>query len=268
MEQLIEDSIEKFEGLLSRKNIQSGNSYQKAKLLYEGKQKNKIIKENLPKAWQKIVSEPDEKLVELLNETLEKISGFKAENNQITDFLQAVFPTFSIGTLTVKQPVKSPITTVQTEKKRLSSAKNLKSVDMPVAQTGSQIYQDAIHLNPDELEDLSHTKVLEARFADKICANSWRNIVDIELKAAFEKNFLLSDIQNKLNINIKEGIHKNQGFHPIENLNYSWQNRDTNRTIKYVIKLAKLLGAEIYVLFEWGEKGKFPMKKGVINWKP
>lgn len=65
-----------------------------------------------------------------------------------------------------------------------------------------------------------------------------------------------------------QGIHKNQGFHPIENLNYSWQNRDTNRTIKYVIKLAKLLGAEIYVLFEWEEKGKFPMKKGVINWKP
>lgn len=80
MEQSIEDAIEKFDSLLSRKNIEAGNAYQKAKSLYEGRQKNKIIKENLPKAWQKLVSEPDETLVELLNETLEKICGYKAEN--------------------------------------------------------------------------------------------------------------------------------------------------------------------------------------------
>ena len=88
MEQSIEDAIEKFESLLSRKNIDSGNAYQKAKSLFDGRQKNKIIKENLPKAWQKLISEPDEMLVELLNETLEKISGYKAENSQMTDFLQ------------------------------------------------------------------------------------------------------------------------------------------------------------------------------------
>lgn len=84
MEQPINDSIEKFENLLLRDHIESGHAYQKAKSLYEGKQKNKIIKENLPKAWQKLISEPDDTLVELLNETLEKISGYKADSGQIT----------------------------------------------------------------------------------------------------------------------------------------------------------------------------------------
>lgn len=97
MEQAIDDAIEKFESLLSRKNIESGNAYQKAKSLYEGRQKNKIIKENLPKAWQKLISEPDEMLVELLNETLEKVCGYKAEESQIIDFLQQIFPNVNIA---------------------------------------------------------------------------------------------------------------------------------------------------------------------------
>ena len=96
-EQSIDDAIEKFESLLSRKHIDSGNAYQKAKSLYEGRQKNKIIKENLPKAWQKLISEPDEMLVELLNETLEKICGYKAENIQIAEFLQQIFPNMVVN---------------------------------------------------------------------------------------------------------------------------------------------------------------------------
>lgn len=102
MEQSVDDAIEKFEGLLSRTNVDSGNAYQTAKSLYEGRQKNKIIKENLPKAWQKLISEPDEMLVELLNETLEKISGYKAENGQITEFLQQIFPNLKVNLINTK----------------------------------------------------------------------------------------------------------------------------------------------------------------------
>lgn len=102
MEQSIEDAIEKFESLLSRKTIESGNAYQKAKSLFDGRQKNKIIKENLPKAWQKLISEPDEMLVELLNETLEKICGYKAENYQLTEFLQQIFPNLNVNLIDTK----------------------------------------------------------------------------------------------------------------------------------------------------------------------
>lgn len=247
MEQSIEDAIEKFENLLSRKNIESGNAYQKAKSLYEGRQKNKIIKENLPKAWQKLISEPDEMLVELLNETLEKISGYKAENSQITDFLQNVFPQFSIGSLsTVTQPARILHTAT------------------PIAET--QINSDVIKLNPNKLENLLHTKILKAKFADKETPNNWRSILDTGLKIAFQKGISVENLKDKLSINIKEGIYNQQGFFPIEGLNYSWQNQDANSTAKNILKLAMLLNCEVFILFEWREKGKFPMKKGSINW--
>lgn len=48
--QPVEDAVDKFQSLLSRDRIANGTAYQNAKSLYEGRQKNKIIKENLPKA--------------------------------------------------------------------------------------------------------------------------------------------------------------------------------------------------------------------------
>lgn len=249
MEQLIDDAIEKFESLLSRNNIESGNAYHKAKSLYEGRQKNKIIKENLPKAWQKLISEPDEMLVELLNETLEKICGYKAENIQLTDFLQNVFPNLLIGTL--------------------SSTNNTK-LEKPISkkQPKLEIKKHTKNFELNEIEDLFHTKILEARFGNKISPKSWRSVLDTGLKIAFERGVTLGSLQDKLSINFKEGIHKLQGFFPIEGVNYSWQNQDANKTAQNAINLAKLLNCEIYVHFEWREKGKYPMKKGEIHWKP
>lgn len=249
MEQSIDDAIEKFESLLSRKNIDSGNAYQNAKSLYEGRQKNKIIKENLPKAWQKLISEPDEMLVELLNETLEKISGYKAENSQITDFLQNTFPNFSIGTFSATSNVK------------VSNDNSITELESPTS-------QNLINLNTDKIENLLHTKILQAKFANEIAPNNWRSVLDTGLKIAFGKGFSVETLQDELSINFKEGIYTLEGFSPIEGVNYSWQNQDANKTAKNAINLAKFLNCEIYVLFEWREKGKFPMKQGLIHWKP
>jgi hypothetical protein len=249
MEQSLDDAIEKFESLLSRKNIDSGNAYQNAKSLYEGRQKNKIIKENLPKAWQKLISEPDEMLVELLNETLEKISGYKAENNQITDFLQNTFPNFSIGTF-------SSTNNITVSKENL-----IRELEFPTS-------QNLINLNTDKIENLLHTRIIQAKFANQISPNNWRSVLDTGLKIAFGKGFSVENLQDKLNINFKEGIYTLQGFSPIEGVNYSWQNQDANKTAKNAVNLAKLLNCEIYVLFEWREKGKFPLKQGLVHWKP
>jgi predicted type IV restriction endonuclease len=249
-EQSIEDAIEKFETLLLRKNIETGSSYNSAKSLYEGRQKNKIIKENLPKAWQKLISEPDEALVDLLNETLEKICGYKAENNQITHFLQNNFPHFSVGTLPAK-------------KGALSKHK----VELHKTETPDE--QNLIVLNLENIDSLFFTKILEARFNNEgLPTSGWRAILDKGLQIAFKEGVSLEIIQNELSINIKEGIYTEQGFSPIEGLDLSWQNQDANKTATNAIKLAALLNCEIYVLFEWREKGKYPMKKGLINWKP
>jgi hypothetical protein len=49
--------------------------------------KNYLIKDTLPKAWSKLISEPDELLVELLAEATEKLCGHKPDNSTVENFI-------------------------------------------------------------------------------------------------------------------------------------------------------------------------------------
>jgi len=73
--------------LLSRGNIASGDALKKAEHLYKGRQKRNILRDALPKAWHKILNDPDDLLVELLIETTEKISGFRPEIEDVEKFI-------------------------------------------------------------------------------------------------------------------------------------------------------------------------------------
>jgi hypothetical protein len=252
MEQAIGDAIEKFESLLSRKSIESGNASLKAKSLYEGKQKNKIIKENLPKAWQKLVSEPDEMLVVLLNETLEKICGYKAEESQIIEFFYQIFS--NPNTFSQVQKVQKIQKTVVPEK-------------APAPITPSKNDDDLIKLNSNHLEDLSFTRIIEGKFANSP-AIKWRNLLDIGFRLAHDKGITIETLQNELTTNFKLGKHTKNGFSPVEGTNFSAQGQSANHSANNLLKLAKFLTCEVYVLLEWGEKGRFPMKKGLFHWKP
>ncbi len=88
IQQDIEDITQKFIDFLSRENIQSGHAILTAEKIYKGRIREIEIRRNMPRAWNKLVSEPDELLVELLGETLEKLSGFKPENEYIKEFLK------------------------------------------------------------------------------------------------------------------------------------------------------------------------------------
>jgi hypothetical protein len=83
LQQEPEDIVHRFQSFLSRSNVESGKAIQNAELVYRTRRKDVILKAYLPKAWNKIVLEQDELLVEMINETLEAISGFKADNEQI-----------------------------------------------------------------------------------------------------------------------------------------------------------------------------------------
>jgi len=79
LEQECQQVIEKFSDFLLKENISSGDAIKNAHLVLKNKQKNKIIEETIPKAWKKIIDEPDESLIKLINETVEKICGLRAE---------------------------------------------------------------------------------------------------------------------------------------------------------------------------------------------
>jgi hypothetical protein len=105
LQQDSEDVASKFFDFLSRHNINSGKAIQNAEAIYSGQQKIKILEETLPKAWNKIIEEADELLIDLINETAEKICGFKATTELIERFL-----TKNKHTLTVlgRSPSPSP----------------------------------------------------------------------------------------------------------------------------------------------------------------
>ncbi len=87
LQQEPEDIVSKFMDFLSRENVASGTAIENAEAIYKGQQKQNILRETIPKAWNKVVSEADELLIELINETTEKICGYKADSGMIEQFL-------------------------------------------------------------------------------------------------------------------------------------------------------------------------------------
>ena len=83
--QEIENIVGKFDLLLSRQKVGSGKAVQHAESILERRQREKIFRESLPKAWNRIIedSERDSLLVELLKETTEDVCGFKLQESDV-----------------------------------------------------------------------------------------------------------------------------------------------------------------------------------------
>ena len=86
-EQSVEDISEKLEGFLSKENVVSGRALKAAEHIYETKQRNLLIEEHLPRAWQKIINEPEKWLVNLLADVTKELCGYKPERERVEEFL-------------------------------------------------------------------------------------------------------------------------------------------------------------------------------------
>lgn len=86
-EQVPESIAGRFMDLLSKENIASGKALNNAEELYKSRQRKDILQQTLPIAWHKLISEPDDSLVNLIIDTVEKISGFRPEENEVKRFL-------------------------------------------------------------------------------------------------------------------------------------------------------------------------------------
>ena len=102
-----EDIVLKFGEFLSKENVISDRAIENAEKIYKSKQKQYLIKETLPKAWKKLITEPDELLVELLADTTEKLCGYKPDNEIVEEFL------IKVSQGTVIQPKREIPTPVQ-----------------------------------------------------------------------------------------------------------------------------------------------------------
>jgi hypothetical protein len=87
LQQESEDVAQKFIDFLSKDNTSSGQAIKNAEAIYSSRKKKKVLEETLPKAWNKIISDLDEVLVELLSETTEKLCGHRADSELIESFM-------------------------------------------------------------------------------------------------------------------------------------------------------------------------------------
>jgi hypothetical protein len=87
-EQNSEEIATKFIEFLSYENVKNGIAFTNAEKVKKAKDKQKILEETIPKAWTKILNEFNPSLIELINETIEKISGYQADEQLIKNFIQ------------------------------------------------------------------------------------------------------------------------------------------------------------------------------------
>ena len=113
-DQATQDIVKKFEDFLLKENVISDKAIENAENLYKSRQKQILIKETLPKAWKKMIIEPDELLVELLADTTEKLCGYKPDNEMVEQFLAEV------SQKAVIQPGRKVPTTVQLSSGQIS----------------------------------------------------------------------------------------------------------------------------------------------------
>ena len=88
LEQDPSEIANQFQMILSKEQIKTGNSVKYAEEIYKSRLKKEAVLNALPKAWNKIITDPDELLVELLSEVTEKICGFKPTENIVRQFIK------------------------------------------------------------------------------------------------------------------------------------------------------------------------------------
>lgn len=88
MQQEVDEVIKNFSDFLLKENTISDRALDTARSYLDIKLKQQLINRNLPKAWNKLISETDEALIDIINDSLESISGVKAKSEKIARFIQ------------------------------------------------------------------------------------------------------------------------------------------------------------------------------------
>ncbi len=109
LEQEPSEVANQFQKILSKEQIKARKSVKYAEEIYKGRLKKDAILHALPKAWNKIITEPDELLVELLSEVTEKICGFKPQENIVTQFIKKNNERFLLNEPLVIPKLKRPV---------------------------------------------------------------------------------------------------------------------------------------------------------------
>jgi len=74
--------------LLSKYKVEHNENIEYAKSILKEKRKKSLVEANLTRAWNKIISTPDPKLISLINETINELCGYTADKEIISNFIK------------------------------------------------------------------------------------------------------------------------------------------------------------------------------------
>ena len=157
-----EDTTRNFLEFLSKENVSSGEAVQNAADLYEQNQKKRQILATLPEAWNQLVSEPEDLIVDLLVDKTKELCGEETDKSTVERFLSAHLQNIKITSLLAPvEPVPTP------ESKPSDHKKGTKRKAFTVTKPTAFTFNGARHEVPSWKEMiLKLCKILYADHAD------------------------------------------------------------------------------------------------------
>jgi hypothetical protein len=124
-------------------------------------------------------------------------------------------------------------------------------------------------LDPNDPPDLMHSRVIEARF-DETPAKNWNDLVRAAHLVGMRRVKLFEKLKSFSQSNIRQGKHTTEGFHHLEEVDISIQDKDANKCWRNALLLAQQMNMNIAVLLQWrdNEKAAFPGKYAWLGWSP
>jgi len=82
-----EDIVNNFEKLLEKENVGPDKSLNNARNIFNEKKRKAITKTKIPEAWVNLLNKPNEKLIDLLSNLVNEISGYAPDEIDVIEFL-------------------------------------------------------------------------------------------------------------------------------------------------------------------------------------
>lgn len=242
----IEDVERSLVTFLKKSEIANGNAKREAENYLQLNQIQRTMEDCLPEARRLALEPPFPTLPEsLVNLVREK--GFTLSQEQAVEFIESAAE---------RKPPTSPPYTPSPEQAP-SDGGNFRQVPQGTRRT----------LNPDNPENLFHTKILEGHFAGKSVSN-WRELIDSAMRTALQKGVPFAALNGIANV--RESNPRDKSFHQIEGTHLWLQGMDSNQSWRRSLTLARKVGVDLKVVFFWRENdgAARPGEEGLLQWSP
>jgi hypothetical protein len=104
-ERKAEEVAQNFEIFLSKKNVHSGKAEKAAEEIYDARNKLLLIRQSLPKAWEKVLSEPEKWLHEVLAQATNEVCGQTPDKETTKKFITSqIDPKADIASILKQEP--------------------------------------------------------------------------------------------------------------------------------------------------------------------